>query len=107
VIGLSYLTCKYSRVCFIQITCLQQDATTMYFYFVVDSDIDVCFLLDHVTRHFPRNNAPSLVLFVSSILPAQSASIYEFKVNYFVFGYHNPKSKVACRYIIILFTSFK
>jgi hypothetical protein len=69
--------------------------TTIYITSSVDSDINVCFLLSHDTRHFPRKNAPPLVLFLSTTLPAQSASVYAFNVKYFVFGYHNPKSKVA------------
>jgi hypothetical protein len=46
--------CKSSRVCFIQITGVQQDATKMYYAYVVDIYIDVCFLLIHATNHFPR-----------------------------------------------------
>jgi hypothetical protein len=79
----------------------------MYFYFLVDSDVDVCFLLSHATRHFPRKDAPPLVLFLSSILPSQSASVYAFNVKYFYFGYHNQNSKVPLRYLDILFTYFR
>jgi hypothetical protein len=70
VMGSSYLICKSSKVCFIQRTSVQHDATTMYSDSVVDSDVDVCFLLSHATRHFPRNNSPPLVIFLSSILPS-------------------------------------
>jgi hypothetical protein len=69
---------------------------------VVDSDVNVCFLLSHATKHFPRKNDPPLVLFLSSILPVQSASVYAFNVNYFYLGYHNPNSKVPLRYLDII-----
>jgi hypothetical protein len=79
VMGSPYHICKYSNVFFIQRTCVQQDATTMYSAYVVDSDVDVCFLLIHATINFPRKKDPPLVLFLSSILPAQSALVYAFK----------------------------
>jgi hypothetical protein len=79
----------------------------MYSASVVDSDVDVCFLLSHATRHFPKKKSPPLVLFLSSILPAQSTSVYAVRLNYLSFGYHNPSSKVPLRYMNILFTYFK
>jgi hypothetical protein len=94
VIGSLYFICRSSRVCFIQRTCVQQDATTMYYASVVESDVDVCFLLDHATRLFPKKNAPPLVIFLSSMLPAQSASVYAVRLKSLSFGYHNPSSRV-------------
>ena len=79
----------------------------MYYSSVVDSDVDVCFLLIHATIHFPKKNDPPLVLFLSSILLAQSTSVYAVRVNYLSFGYHNQSSKVPLRYLNILFTYFK
>jgi hypothetical protein len=68
VMGLSYLICKYSNVFFMQRTCVHHDATTMYYASIVDSDVDVFFLLIHTTKHFTRKNACPLVLFLSSKL---------------------------------------
>jgi hypothetical protein len=85
---------------------VQQEATTIYSTFVVDSDMEGCFLLSHDTRHSPRNNAPPLVLFLSSTLPAQFASVYAVNMKSYVFGYHNPKSKVPLRYLKIILTAF-
>jgi hypothetical protein len=79
----------------------------MYYASPVDSDVDVCFLLSHATRHSPKKNALPLVLFLSSILPTQSASVYAVKVKSLSFAYHNPSSKVPLRYLKILFTIFK
>ena len=94
VMGLSYLICKFSNVCFIQRTCVQQNATKMYFSSIVESDVDVCFLLNQATRHFPKKNAPPLVLFLSSMLQAQSVSVYAVRLKSLSFGYHNPSSRV-------------
>ena len=44
--GLSYFTWMSSNVCFIQITCVQHAAATIYYAFVVDRDTKDCFLLD-------------------------------------------------------------
>jgi hypothetical protein len=90
VMGLSHLICKYSNFFFIQRTCVQQDATIMYSSSTVDSDVDVCLLLIHATRHFPRKNDPPLVLFLSYILVAQFASVYAVRLKSLSFGYHNP-----------------
>jgi hypothetical protein len=107
VMVLSYLICKSSNVCFIQRTCVQQDATMMYSASVADSYADVCFLLLHATRNFPKKNSPSLVLFLSSILPSQSALVYAVRLNFLSFGYLNISSKVPLKYINIIFTYFK
>jgi hypothetical protein len=79
----------------------------MYSSYAVDSDVDVYFLLRHATKHFPRKNSPPLVLFLSSILPAQPASVYAVRLKSLSFGYYNPSSKVLLRYMNILFTTFK
>ena len=107
VIGSLYFICRSSRVCFIQRNCVQQDVATMYYVFVVESDVDVCFLLDHSTKIFPNKNAPPLVIFLSSMLPTQSTSLYVIRLKSLSFGYHNPSSKVPLIYVNILFTYFK
>ena len=94
IMGLSYLICKSSNVCFMKRTCVQQDAIILYSSFALDSDVDVCFLLIHATKHFPKKNAPPLVLFLSSILLPQSASVYAVRLKSLSFGYHNPSSRV-------------
>jgi hypothetical protein len=86
---------------------VEQDAIAMYSVSVVDSDVDVYILLSHATKNFPKKNAHPLVFFLSSILLAQSASMYAVRLKYLSFGYHNPSSKVPLRYLNILFTSFK
>jgi hypothetical protein len=58
---------------------VQNSTAEIYSAFVVDSEIDDCFLLDHETRHFPKKNVFPLVFFFSSTS---------------AFGYHNKKSKV-------------
>jgi hypothetical protein len=85
---------------------VKHEEVAIYPDFVVDSDMDGCFSLSHDTRHFPRKNAPPLVLFLSSTLPTQSTSVYAVNVKSYVFGYHNPKSNVPLRYLKILLTSF-
>jgi hypothetical protein len=70
VMGLLYIICRSSKVCFIQRTCVQQDETIMYFSSVVDSYVDVFFFLEHATRLFPKKNAPPLVFFLSPMLLA-------------------------------------
>ena len=94
VIGLLYFICRSSKVCFIQMTCVQQDATTMHSASIVEIDVDACFLLDHATRLFPKKNAPPLVIFLSSMLPAQSTSVYVVRLKFLSFGYQNPSSRV-------------
>jgi hypothetical protein len=71
----------------------------------VDIDIEVCFSINHDTRQFPRKNAPPLVLFLSSILPAQSTYVYAIRVKSLFLEYHKPKYNVPFIYLNILFTS--
>jgi hypothetical protein len=66
----------------------------MYSSSVVESDVDVCFLLDHATIIFTKKNSPPLVIFLSSMLPAQSASVYAVRLKSLSLGYHNPISRV-------------
>jgi len=66
------LSCK---VCIIQSSCVQQDATTTYSASAVDKTIELCFLLNQDTDLEPIYNEPPLVIFRSSTLPTQSASI--------------------------------
>lgn len=64
-IGCFCSTLIYLYVFFIQITCVQQYATTMYISYVADREIEYFFLLNHDTRQFPKKNVPSLVHFLS------------------------------------------
>ena len=88
--GSSYFTSKSSNICFIQMTCVQHDATTIYLTYVVDSEMKECFFLSHDTKQSPKYNVAPLVLFLSSILLFQSTSVNSFRVNLLPFGYHNP-----------------
>ena len=54
---------------------MQQDAVATYSTSTVDRVIELCFLLNQDTNLEPIKNAPPLVLFLSSMLLAQSASI--------------------------------
>jgi hypothetical protein len=63
------------KVCFIQSTCVQHAVVAMYYASAVDREIDDCFLLNQETRLFPRKNASPLVIFLSSTLPDQYASM--------------------------------
>jgi hypothetical protein len=73
--GSSYSTCISVEVCLIQRTCVQHVSTAIYSSLIVDRDIDDCFLLSHDTKHSPQYNAAPLVLRLSSIQPAQYASV--------------------------------
>ena len=50
IIGFSYFISKSSSVCFIQMTWMQHDASTIYSASVVESEMEVCFLLNHGTK---------------------------------------------------------
>jgi hypothetical protein len=66
----------------------------------------MCMFVSYLSKHFPKKNALPLVLFLSSILSAQSASMYVVRLKSLSFGYHNPSSKLILRYMNIHFTSF-
>ena len=66
---------KSYNVCIIQRSWVQQDAAATYSASAVDNTIELCFLLNQDTNLEPIKNAPPLVLFLSSTLLAQSASI--------------------------------
>jgi hypothetical protein len=66
----------------------------MYSASTIESDVDVCFLLNHATGFFPMKNDPPMVLFLSYMLSDQFASIYAVRLKYLSFGYHNPSSRV-------------
>jgi hypothetical protein len=72
---------------------------------VVDRETEDCFLLNQDTRLFPERMLLHLYFFLSSTLPAQSASVYVVRVKYSPLEYHKPKSKVPFRYLNILFTA--
>jgi hypothetical protein len=63
----------------------------MYYIFIVDNEIEDCFLLSQDIKKIPKKNAPPLVLFLLSTLFSQSASIYVVRVNSSPFGYHSPE----------------
>ena len=75
-IGGVQVICMSCNVCFIQRSYVQQDATATYSASAVDNAIELCFLLNQDTNLGPMKNAPPLVFFPSSTLPAQSASVY-------------------------------
>ena len=52
-IGCSDFTSKFSSVCFIQMTWVQHDATTIYSASAMESEMEDCFLLKHETKQFP------------------------------------------------------
>jgi hypothetical protein len=93
-------------VSFIHRICVQQVVVSMYSSSVVDNEIEDCFLLSQDTKWSPKKNAPPLVLFLSSTLLAQSASVYVVRVKYSPFGYHNPNSKVPFKYLNIRLTAY-
>jgi hypothetical protein len=74
-IGLLSSTLMSCNIYFIQCTCVKHVVVTMYYASIVDKEIDDCLLLNQDTRLFPRKNAPPLMLFLSSTLPTQYASM--------------------------------
>jgi hypothetical protein len=84
---------------------VQHVVVAIYSAFVVNREIEECFFLNQDTRLLPRKNFPPLVLFLSSTLPSQSASVYVVRVKYSPLEYHKPKSKVPFRYLNIIFTA--
>ena len=63
------------NVYFIQKICVQQVVATMYSTNSINREIEDYFFLNHDSRKFPRKNTPPLVLFLSSTLLVQSASM--------------------------------
>ena len=66
-------------------TGVQHDAPTIYSSSAVESEMEDCFLLNNETKQFPKKNAAPLVLFQSSTLPSQSASVNAFKTKSCIF----------------------
>ena len=60
----------------------------MYSYFVVDKEIEDCLFHSQDIEKLPNKNATPLVLFLSSTLPSQSASVYAIRVKFSPCGYH-------------------
>src|SRR5271156_1856884 len=79
-----------SNSCLNQTIFEQFTAVATYSASAVDWDVQFCFLLVEETNLFPRKNAPPLVLFPSSMFPAQSASVNTFKSRFPPNLYHNP-----------------
>jgi hypothetical protein len=102
-VGSSNVILISCRVCFIHSTCVQHSAAAIYSALVLDKEIEDCFLLIQATSDSPKRNALPLVLFLSSILPAQSTYEYDFNVNESLLGYQKPKSMVPFKYMKILF----
>ena len=61
---------------------MQHQEAAIYSTSTVESEMEDCFLLDHDTKQFLRNNAAPLVFFRSSTLPSQYASVNYFKMKY-------------------------
>ena len=64
------------KVCLIHKICAQYNLAAIYSTSVVESATQFYFLLNQNTREWPRNWHVSLVLFLSVLLPAKSASLY-------------------------------
>src|SRR3954467_6244645 len=77
----SCVTLYSVNICFIQTSCEQLLPAAMYSAPAVDKDTQFCFLLNHEIRLFPKKKHPPEVLFLSSALPAQSASQYPVRMS--------------------------
>src|ERR1051325_1629472 len=77
----SCVTLYSDNICFIQTICEQLLPAAMYSASTVDKDTQFCFLLNQETRLFPKKKHPPEVLFLSSALPAQSASQYPDRIG--------------------------
>src|ERR1044072_7057111 len=64
------------NICFIQINSVQLLPAAIYPSSAVERETQFCFLLNQDTKLLPRKKHPPEVLFLSSALPAQSASQY-------------------------------
>ena len=80
----------------------QFTAAATYSASAMDWDVQFFFFLIQETNLFPRKKAPSLVLFLSSIFPAQSTSLNTFKFKFPLSLYYNPYSSVPFKYLMIL-----
>jgi hypothetical protein len=105
IMGSSYSTCISFKVCFIHSTLVQHVVAAIYSASGVDKDIEYRFLLNQYTTHSPKYKVDPIVLLLSSMLPTQSASVWEIRDRSFPFEYHNPNSYVPFRYLNILFIS--
>src|ERR1044072_3163812 len=74
-----YSTLYSLNICFIQMNWVQLLLAAMYSASAVDSDTQFCFLLNQEIRLLPKKKQPPEVLFLSSALPALSASQYPVK----------------------------
>ena len=70
----SCLTLYFVNICLVQTNLEQLLPATIYSASTVDRDTQFFFLLNQDMRLFPRKKHPPYVLFLSSTLPAQSAS---------------------------------
>ncbi|KAK2373802.1 hypothetical protein QL285_074813 [Trifolium repens] len=78
----AFCSTSYSfSICFIHTSCEQLLPAAMYSASAVDSATQFCFLLNQDIRLVPRKKHPPEVLFLSSALPAQSASQYPYRVE--------------------------
>ena len=50
----SYFTIKYTNICLIQMTCVQNDAKAKYSASVVDNEMEDWFLLSDDTKQSPK-----------------------------------------------------
>jgi len=76
--GIGWLksTMTSSNDCFIHKTWVQHSVAAIYSTSAVDKETEDYFLLDQATKHSPKKNAFPLVIFLSSMLHAQSALVY-------------------------------
>src|ERR1044072_7446261 len=72
----SCATLYSSNVCFIHRSSVQLLPAAIYSASAVERETQFCFLLNQEIRLFPKKKHPPEVLFLSSELPAQSASQY-------------------------------
>lgn len=73
----------------------------MYSASVVDSDTTSCFLDYHDAASFPKRNTKSEVLFLSSMSPAKSLSVYATTLVLSSFLQYIPSSVVPFKYLSI------
>ncbi|KAL2344596.1 hypothetical protein Fmac_005881 [Flemingia macrophylla] len=86
--------------------CAQATSTAMYLALsAVERATQACFLLCHDTKHSPNIWHVPLVLFLSNLQPAKSASLKPTKLEVVPLGYHRPQLIVPLRYFNIFFTA--
>src|SRR3954464_1714888 len=93
------------KVCLIHSNWVQALAAATYSASAVERDIQFCFLEDQHTKDLPRNWQAPEVDFLSSLSPAQSASLYPQSMKSEPFGYQRPYLGVFTKYLKTLLTA--